>query len=106
MHRPPMHGRMHSPERSGPPRAEDDRPMGMPFTWGHRWGGVRGDPARLFPSLPRDAKIRRFWEGSAFGVAVPAQSFPGVIVVHADAEYLLNFRKEIGLQSLIQDLVK
>lgn len=106
MHRPMMHGMMHSPERSGPPGAEDDRPTGMPFMWGHRWGGVRGDPARLFPSLPKDAKIRRFWEGSAFGVAVPAQSFPGVIVVHADAEYLLNFRKEIGLQPLIQDLAK
>jgi len=78
----------------------------MPFMWGRRWGGLRGDPAHLFPSLPKDAKVRRFWEGSAFGVAVPAQSFPGVIVVHADAEYLLNFRKEIGLQPLIQGLSK
>ncbi len=81
-------------------------PPGAPFMWGRRWGGMHGDPARLFPSLPKNAKIRRFWEGSAFGVAVPAQSFPGVIVVHADAEYLLNFRKEIGLQSFIQDLGK
>jgi signal transduction histidine kinase len=72
--------------------------------WGHRWGGPRGDPAQLFPSLPKDAKVRRFWEGSAFGVAVPAQSFSGIIAVHADAEYLLNFRQEIGVQRLIEDL--
>jgi len=103
---PMMHGMMRPPEGSGPPAAGGDRPAGMPFMWGQRWGGMRGDPALLFPSLPKNAKIRRFWEGSAFGVAVPAQSFPGVIVVHADAEYLLNFRKEIGLQPLIQDLGK
>lgn len=84
--------------------SEERRGSGMHFMWGSRWGGPRGDPAALFPSLPRDAKIRRFWEGSDFGVAVPAQNFPGVIAVHADAEYLLNFRKEIGLQRLIEDL--
>jgi len=106
MRGPMMHGMMHAPEGSGPPAAGGDRPAGMPFMWGQRWGGMRGDPARLFPSLPKNAKIRRFWEGSAFGVAAPAQSFPGVIVVHADAEYLLNFRKQIGLQPLIQDLGK
>jgi len=76
----------------------------MPFMWGSRWGGMRGDPAALIPSLPRDAKIRKFWEGSDFGVAVPAQNFAGIVAVHADAEYLLNFRKEIGLQRLIEDL--
>ena len=65
---------------------------------------MRGDPAAIFPALPRDAKIRKFWEGSDFGVAVPAQNFAGIVAVHADAEYLLNFRKEIGLQRLIEDL--
>jgi signal transduction histidine kinase len=74
--------------------------------WGHRWGGLRGDPAQLFPSLHKNAKIRRFWEGSDFGIAVPAHSFAGVIAVHADAEYLLNFRRESGLQRLIEDLGK
>jgi signal transduction histidine kinase len=82
------------------------RAAGMPFMWGHRWGGPRGDPGQLFPSLPKDAKIRRFWEGSAFGVAVPAQSFKGIIAVHADADYLLHFRREIGVERLIQDLGK
>jgi signal transduction histidine kinase len=103
---PMMRGMMRPPEGGGPPTVESQPPPGMPFMWGQRWGGIRGDPAQLFPSLPKDAKIRRFWEGSAFGVAVPAQSFPGVIVIHADAEYLLNFRREIGLQPLIQDLGK
>jgi signal transduction histidine kinase len=103
---PMMHGMMGPPEGRGPSATEGDRPVGMPFMWGRRWGGWRGDPAQLFPSLPKQAKVRRFWEGSAFGVAVPAQSFAGVIVVHADAEYLLNFRKEIGLQPLIQGLGK
>jgi signal transduction histidine kinase len=101
---PMMRGMTRPPEVSGPSAPEHPRPSGMPFMWGQRWGGLRGDPAQLFPSLPKAAKIRRFWEGSAFGVAVPAQSFPGVIVVHADAEYLLNFRKEIGLQPLIENL--
>ena len=94
--RPPGGGEASTPETRSP--------SGMPFMWGQRWGGPRGDPALLFPSLPKDAKIRRFWEGSAFGVAVPAQSFAGVIAVHADAEYLLSFRREIGVQRLIEDL--
>lgn len=100
-----MMGRMMRPpagsESSTP---EGRRGSGVPFMWGHRWGGPRGDPTLLFPSLPRNAKIRRFWEGSAFGVAIPAQSFSGIVAVHADAEYLLNFRREIGVQRLIEDL--
>ena len=79
------------------------RPAGMPFMWGQRWG-IREDPALLFPSLPKNATIRRFWEGSAFGVAVPARSFAGVIVIHADASSLLTLQKEIGLQRLVEDL--
>ncbi len=89
---------------SEPPGRESPRMRGMPFMWGWRWGNPQSDPAKLFPSLPKDAKIRRFWEGSGFGVAVPAQSFRGIIAVHADAEYLLNFRREIGVERLIQDL--
>lgn len=101
---PMMRGMLRLPEggEGSPPGTRP--PSGMPFMWGQRWGGPRGDPALLFPSLPKDAKIRRFWEGSAFGVAVPAQSFDGVIAVHADAEYLLSFRREIGVQRLIEDL--
>jgi len=102
-----MMGRMMGPSEgpSGQP-PEGRRPPMMPFMWGQRWGAPRGDPAQLFPALPKGAKIRRFWEGSAFGVAVPAQSFAGVIAVHANADYLLNFRREIGVERLIQDLGK
>jgi signal transduction histidine kinase len=107
---PGMHRRMmlewmmRPPAESAQGPREGPRSPGMPFMWGHRWGGPRGDPAQLVPSLPKEAKVRRFWEGSAFGVAVPAQSFSGIIAVHADAEYLLNFRREIGVQRLIEDL--
>jgi signal transduction histidine kinase len=101
-----MHPRQDAPDAPGRPDGESRRSSGMPFMWGHRWGGLRGDPANLFPSLPKNAKIRRFWEGSAFGVAVPAHSFAGVIVVHANAEYLLNFQGQIGLQPLMKDLSK
>jgi signal transduction histidine kinase len=101
---PMMRGMMSPPGGWELPATEDPRPSGMPFMWGQRWRGLRGDPAQLFPSLPKNAKIRRFWEGSDFGIAVTAHSFAGVIAVHADAEYLLNFRRESGLQRLIEDL--
>jgi signal transduction histidine kinase len=100
-----MRGMMRPPQErlpdQPPPRGRHD----MPFMWGQRWG-MRGDPGRLFPALPKDAKVRRFWEGSDFGVAVPAQTFTGIIAVHADADYLLSFRREIGLQRLIEDLAR
>lgn len=105
----PPHPRMMRRGMMGPPQdppTSEPPPRGrheMPFMWGQRWG-MRGDPGRLFPALPKDTKVRRFWEGSDFGVAVPAQTFPGIIAVHADAEYLLSFRREIGLQRLIEDL--
>ena len=104
MHRRMMEWMLRSPGEGEPRLPEGQRSPGVPFMWGHRWGGPRGDPAQFFPSLPKDGKVRRFWEGSAFGVAVPAQSFSGIIAVHADAEYLLNFRREIGVQRLIEDL--
>lgn len=45
-----------------------------------------------------------FWQGSAIGVAVGARSFPGIIAIHANADYILNFEKEIGVQRQIQEL--
>lgn len=101
-----MMGRMMGPPGEPEPRpTERSHGPGMMFMWGPRWwGGSRGDPAQLFPSLPKGAKVRRFWEGSAFGVAVPSQSFSGIIAVHADAEYLLNFRREIGVEHLVEEL--
>jgi signal transduction histidine kinase len=47
---------------------------------------------------------RKFWEGSVFGVAIGASSFPGIIAVHANADYIVNFRKEIDVQKQIDDL--
>ena len=49
-------------------------------------------------------KDKEFWKGSAFGVAVGARSFPGIIAIHANADYIFNFEKAIGVQSQIEDL--
>jgi len=77
---------------------EQHRSM-MTFMWGRRW------------RLPQDegpppVKIaeRKFWEGSVFGVAIGAHSFPGIIAVHANADYILNFRKEIDVQKQVEEL--
>lgn len=70
----------------------------MMFMWGRRWAPPREETG---PPAIRD---RKFWEGSLFGVAIPARSFPGLIAVHADADYVLNFRKEIGVERQIEEL--
>jgi signal transduction histidine kinase len=77
---------------------EQHRAM-MTFMWGRRW------------HLPQDhdeppPKVteRKFWEGSVFGVAIGASSFPGIIAVHANADYIVNFRKEIDVQKQIDEL--
>jgi signal transduction histidine kinase len=73
------------------------------YMWGRRWSlptEKKGTPVDPPPRL----KEKRFWEGSDFGVAVGARSFPGIIAVHANAEYILNFKKEIGVQGQIEEL--
>jgi two-component system sensor histidine kinase HydH len=75
----------------------------MPFMWGHRWH-VPQDPSGTPPQAPSTIRERRFWEGSDYGVALPATSFPGIIAVHADARFLTQFREEVGLQPLLEDL--
>ena len=74
----------------------------MTYIWGRRWGSPREEVVPAPPAV----KDRKFWEGSVFGVAVEAQSFPGIIAVHADADYVLNFRKEIGVEKQIQELAR
>jgi signal transduction histidine kinase len=71
----------------------------MTFMWGRRWRlpQQRGEP-------PPRVTERKFWEGSVFGVAIGANSFPGIIAVHANADYILNFRKEIDVQRQIDEL--
>jgi signal transduction histidine kinase len=77
-------------------------PFGM-FMWGRRWQlPSRGEEKD--GKLPSQLKEKKFWEGSLFGVAVGAQSFPGVIAVHADAGYILNFKNEIGVERQIEEL--
>ena len=82
------------------------RPM-TPFLWGPRWrrapdtdGATPGADSAAPPPAVKD---RRFWEGSVFGVATGATSFRGIIAVHADADYVLNFRREIGIDRLLRD---
>jgi signal transduction histidine kinase len=87
------HGEEHSPPHP---------PFGM-FMWGRSWGlPARGEENS--DKLPSQLKEKKFWEGSLFGVAVGAQSFPGVIAVHADAGYILNFKNEIGVERQIEEL--
>jgi two-component system sensor histidine kinase HydH len=85
------------PPGSGPP-PESHRAM-MRYLWGRRWL-----PEPTDPGVPPPIRDRRYWEGSVFGVAVGARSFPGIIAVHADAAYVLHFTKEIGVQRQVEDL--
>src|SRR5687767_14501855 len=68
------------------------------YAWGKRWRlpekaeEKTGEP-------PPAIKDKEFWKGSAFGVAVGARSFPGIIAIHANADYIFTFEKTIGVQS-------
>ncbi|MBI2528376.1 MAG: hypothetical protein HYV93_20640 [Candidatus Rokubacteria bacterium] len=95
-----MHGMMMSPAPGAGGQAEHP-PMGM-YMWGRRWG-VHEDAAHPAPPAVQD---RTFWEGSLFGVAVGARAFPGIIAVHADADFVLDFRKEIGVEAQIEELAR
>jgi len=77
---------------------EQHRSM-MTFMWGRRWR-LSQEPNQTPPAVAE----RKFWEGSVFGVAIGARSFPGIIAVHANAEYILNFRKEIDVQKQVEEL--
>jgi signal transduction histidine kinase len=91
-----MMGRMRSLH---PEQSLEQRQAMMTFMWGRRWHlpQDRDQP-------PPKVAERKFWEGSIFGVAIGARSFPGIIAVHANADYILNFRKEIDVQRQIDDL--
>lgn len=73
------------------------------YMWGRRWT-LPWETEKPPQKPPPNLKERKFWEGSLFGVAIQAQSFPGIIAVHANADYILNFKKEIGVQRQIEDL--
>lgn len=79
-------------------------PMGPPmmmFMWGRRW--TLPDPG---PAPPPAVASRQFWQGSVFGVAVQARSFPGILAVHADAAYVLNFVREMGVERQMAELAR
>jgi signal transduction histidine kinase len=74
------------------------------YMWGKRWRLPKEKAENRAAELPPRITGSEFWKGSAIGVAVGARSFPGIIAIHANADYVLNFEKEIGVQSQIQDL--
>ena len=74
--------------------------------WGKRWQLANGSDKTAGAEPPARIKQKDFWKGSAFGAAVGARSFPGIIAVHANADYILNFDKEIGVQTQIENLGK
>ena len=74
------------------------------FAWGKRWGLPTEKADATTGEAPARIKDKEFWKGSAFGVAVGARSFPGIIAIHANADYIFNFEKAIGVQSQIEDL--
>jgi signal transduction histidine kinase len=74
------------------------------YMWGKRWRLPREKAENRPAELPPKITGSEFWKGSAIGVAVGARSFPGIIAIHANADYILNFEKEIGVQRQIQTL--
>ena len=100
---PPMRRRMREMmgQMGDVPPDSSSEPQGamMTFMWGRRWHlpQDRDEP-------PPKIADRKFWEGSVFGVAIGASSFPGIIAVHANADYIVNFRKEIDVQKQIDEL--
>ena len=100
---PPMRWRMRQMmgQMEGLPPDSPADPHGamMTFMWGRRWRL----PQEHDEPPPKIAD-RKFWEGSVFGVAIGASSFPGIIAVHANADYIVNFRKDIDVQKQIDEL--
>ena len=82
-----------------PEESPEQRQAMMTFMWGRRWHL----PQERSQPPPKIAE-KKFWEGSVFGVAIGARSFAGIIAVHADADYIVNFRKEIDLQKQVEEL--
>ena len=74
------------------------------YAWGKRWRLPTEKTEEETGKPPPGIKDKEFWKGSAFGVAVGARSFPGIIAIHANADYIFNFEKAIGVQSQIEDL--
>ena len=74
------------------------------LVWGKRWSLSKEVDKNKFAEPPARITRKEFWVGSAFGAAVGARSFPGIIAVHANVDYMLNFEKQIGVQTQIESL--
>jgi two-component system sensor histidine kinase HydH len=96
---PPMMGAMMGRAPGTPAEALERRAQMMTYMWGRNWGAPSA--GQEAPPAIRDQK---FWKGTVLGVAVGARSFPGIIAVHADANSVLNFRREIGVQRQVEEL--
>jgi signal transduction histidine kinase len=83
---------------------EQRRQKLISYMWGKRWQLARQKEGDRAAELPPRITSSEFWKGSVIGVAVGARSFPGIIAIHANADYILNFEKEIGVQRQIQEL--
>jgi signal transduction histidine kinase len=99
---PPAGSDMHEMMRRmmGAPAGAESREMHramMLYMWGRRWSAPAEETA------PPPVASRQFWEGTVFGVAVGARSFPGIIAIHADADYVLNFAREMGVERQIEE---
>jgi signal transduction histidine kinase len=90
-------------ERDGKDISQPRQPM-KTLVWGKRWLLPKEKDNNQAGAVPARIKQKEFWKGSAFGAAVGAQSFPGIIAVHANADYILNFEKAIGVQTQIENL--
>jgi two-component system, NtrC family, sensor histidine kinase HydH len=95
---PRMMGAMMGRAPATPAEAEERRAH-MMYMWGRRWGAPPTEQ-----EAPPAIRDRKFWTGTVLGVAVGARSFPGIIAVHADANSVLNFRREIGVQRQVEEL--
>lgn len=95
---PGMMGRMMGAVPGSGGDSGEHRDM-MVYMWGRRWA-----PAPKDENAPPAIRDQKFWKGSVAGVAVGAGSFPGIIAVHADAKYVLNFAREIGVQRQIEEV--
>ena len=76
------------------------------YAWGKKWRLPTEKSEEKVGKPPPGIKDNQFWKGSTFGVAVGARSFPGIIAIHANADYVLNFEKAIGVQRQIEDLAR
>lgn len=90
--------------KKAPEDALQGRGPTISYAWGKRWRLPTEKADEKTGEPPPGVKDKEFWKGSAFGVAVGARSFPGIIAIHANADYIFNFEKAIGVQRQIEDL--